>query len=254
MGNISLGWLLRSTVTMVFTLLIGAALVAFMAVLVATEVPGGTRDLDAYNAAPRCPSAPSEPSECRWTQEFTVSDVHRKQKRGDVDRATLTDADGNEWETAYLNDGPVLDGMDEGDQLTGTVWRGKVTEVAMDGDSQETDAAPVDLRARFLILALVSVPASLLIMAVCAWRLGDKWTRRSAPRDPTPAMTATLGLGLAVFAGGLFCLLVMSAFGENFWAVAAVWLPMTVIMATAARVHVVKKRTRAAAPDRPAFQ
>lgn len=254
MAHVSLAGLLRSTIATVLTLLAGAGLVALMVVLVATEVPDGNRDLDAYKAAPRCPSAPSEPAECRWTQGFTVSDLHLTYKRGELDRAILTDAHGTEWETAYTKNGPVLDDMDKGDRLTGTIWRGRVTEVAMNGDSQDTEAAPDDLQARFLIGALIVVPPSLLIMAVCVWRLGDKWTRRRSPRDPTPGMTATLGLAMAIFVGGLFCPLLVNAAGESFWPVAAAWLPLTALMTTATLIYVLKKRARATAPNQPTFQ
>ncbi|NKZ06531.1 hypothetical protein [Actinomadura latina] len=81
------------------------------------------------------------------TQQFTVSELHLTYKRGELDRAILTDAHGTEWETAYTDTGPVLGDMDEGDRVTGTIWRGRVTEVAMNGDSQDTETAPDDLRA-----------------------------------------------------------------------------------------------------------
>ncbi|NVI89735.1 hypothetical protein [Actinomadura sp. BRA 177] len=254
MANASLAGLLRSTIATVLTLLVGAGLVALMVGLVATEVPDGNRDLDAYKAAPRCPSAPAEPAECRWTQEFTVSDIRLTYKRGKLDRATLTDANGAKWETAYTTTGPVLDDMDKGDRLTGTIWRGRVTEVAMNGDSQDTEAAPDDLRARILIGALIVIPPGLLIMAVCVWRLGDKWTHRRVPHDPTHGMTATLGLAMTIFFGGLVCPLLVSSAGENLWPVAAVWLPMTAIMTIATRIYVVIKRARSTTPKQPAFQ
>ena len=68
--------LLDKTVTTIFTLLAGVALVGVATDLVAAVAPDNFRELRAYEAAPRCPAAPSTPAECRWTQEFTVSDVH----------------------------------------------------------------------------------------------------------------------------------------------------------------------------------
>lgn len=244
MGHVSLAGLLRSTVGTVLALLACTGLVALMAALAVTHAPDGTRDLDAYNSAPRCPSAPSAPAECRWTQEFTVSDVRRTFKKGKLDRATLTDSNGTDWKTEYVTNGPVLDDMDKGDRVTGTIWRGRVTEVAMNGDSQATEAAPDDLRARFFIGALIVIPPSLLMGAVCVWRLGSRWAHRHAPQDPTPGMTAALGLAVAGYFTGLASALLTSAAGENVWAVAAVWLPLTAVMAVATRVYVVQKRKR----------
>jgi hypothetical protein len=256
MARISLAAILRSTFGTILTLLAGAGLVALMTVLVVTEVPDANRRLDAYNAARRCPSAPSEPAGCRWTQPFTVTAIDLTSKRHELDKVILTDAHGTSWKTAYTNRNPVLSGLDEGDRVTGTIWRGQVTEVAKDGESQDTDAAPDDLRARLLIFALIAIPPALLAMAACAWRLADKWTYRRAPRDPTPGMTATLGLAIAVLVGGLFCPLLVNAAGESFWPVAAAWLPLTALMTIATRIYVVKKRTRSrtAAPKQSAYK
>ncbi|WP_433466924.1 hypothetical protein [Spirillospora sp. CA-128828] len=238
MAQPSLSGILRSTVATVLTLLAGIALVALAVFFVATEAPDGTRNLDAYNAAPRCPAAPSKPAECRWTEEFTVSGIHRTSKRGQLDRATLTDADGTRWETAYTNRRPVFSDLNKGDRITGTIWRGHVTEIAANGDTQTTDAAPADLRTRLLIGALIVIPPGLLVTAACVWRL----TRRAVP-DPTPGMIATLGLAIGVFFVGLLTPLLTSAAGENFWVIAAAWLPLTAISITAARIYTTQKRT-----------
>lgn len=119
--------LLRSTVASVFTLLAGIGLVVLGVFVVATVAPGGARDLHAYEAAARCPAAPAASAGCRWTQDFTVSAVHLTAKRSDPYRAVLSGADGVRWETHYGNAGPVLDRLDVGDRVTGTVWRGRPT-------------------------------------------------------------------------------------------------------------------------------
>lgn len=239
MAHVPITAILRSTVGTVLLLLLAITGVALTTSFVVAEAPDGTRTLDAYNAAPRCPAAPSAPAECRWTQEFTVTNVHRTHKRSEMDGALLTDADGREWKTSYVDNGPVLDDMDKGDQVTGTIWRGHVTEVAMNGASQDTDAAPDDLRARYLIGGLIIIPPALLLAAVCVWRLG----RRAAP-NPTPGMRATFGLTIALLFAGLFSPVLASAAGEKFWAVAAVWLPLAAVLTIATRVYVVRQRPR----------
>ncbi|GAB2849496.1 hypothetical protein GCM10027176_60790 [Actinoallomurus bryophytorum] len=230
--------ILRSAVGTVLTLLFGATLVLIGVILVTWIAPGGARDLHAYEAAPRCPAAPAAPAECRWTQEFTVSGVRLTRSRSESDRAFLTGADGVRRETFYDSRGPVLDALDEGDRVTGTIWRGFVTEIAAEGDSQKTQDAPADMRARGLIGALLTVPCGLLMTAACAWRL----LRRRAVPDPTPGMVAALGLAFALFAGGLISPVLLGKNGENLWMVAAVWLPIAILMAAAARLYVTRKR------------
>lgn len=244
MGSLSLTWILRSMVATVLTLLCGIALVALAVVLIVTFAPGGTRDLHAYQAASHCPAAPSAPAECRWTQEFTVSGLRVTNSKSKLDRAFLTGADGVRWETFYSSAGPVLDRLDEGDRVTGTIWRGRVTEIAEGGASQKTQDAPADMRARILIAALIMIPTGLLMTTACAWRL-----RRHAAPAPTPGMVATLGLAFALFCAGLISPLPLGKRGEDFWLVTAVWLPMAALLTAVARSYVTRKRVPATALD-----
>lgn len=237
MAHVSLSSLLRSTIATVLTLLAGIGLVALAAFLVVSEAPGGVRDLHAYRAAARCDGPPVAPAECRWTQEFTVSGVRLSQSKSESRRAFLTGGDGSRWETFYSSKGPVLDGLQEGDRVSGTIWRGLLTEIAARGASQETHQAPADLRARVLIGALVIVPSGLLMAAACAWRL----LRRAAP-EPTPGMVATLGLALGLFVAGLLSPALLGGNGENLWMVAAVWFPIAAVMTAVARGYVTHKR------------
>jgi hypothetical protein len=237
-SQVSVSGVLRGVVGTVVTLLAGVAIAATGIAFVAANFPGGVRDLRAYQAAPRCPAAPSGPAECRWTEEFTVSGVHLTYKRGDSNRVVLTGADGERWETRYPTRGPVVDGLDEGDHVTGTVWRGRLTEIAADGESQRTFDAPADLRARSLVLGLITVPGGLLMAAACVWRLAR---RASAP---TPGMVAALGLSIALIFAGLVAPVLTAGSGkESFWPVAAVWLPIAAVMTAVARGYVLRKRT-----------
>ncbi|MBB6399896.1 hypothetical protein BKA00_006810 [Actinomadura coerulea] len=240
MSQPSLTGILRSTVATVLTLLAAVAFVAFAVALAVTNVPDGTRDLDAYRAAPRCPAAPPGPAECRWTREFTVSGVRLTSKRGELDTVTLTDADGGRQRTAYTDRGPVIGDLAKGDRVTGTVWRGRLTEVAARGESQDTDAAPDDLRARYLIAGLIMIPPGVLVAAACVWRLG----RRTVP-NPSRGMVATLGLAVGVFFAGLFSPVVASGAGEDLRVTAAVWLPIAALMAVGARVYTIRGRNLA---------
>ncbi|MBA8952630.1 hypothetical protein ACFQU9_20860 [Actinomadura namibiensis] len=223
----------------VLTLLGGLALVVSAVALVAAGAPDGARDLRAYQAAQRCPAAPVAPAECRWTQVFTVSHIALTKSKSKSNRAVLTSADGARWETFYASRGPVLNGLDEGDRVTGTLWRGRLTEIAAAGASQETRAAPVDTRAGVLIGALIIVPPGLLMMATGIWRL----RRRTSP--PTPGMVATLGLAFGLLVGGLFCPVLVGDNGDEFWPVAAAWLAVAAVLAIVARLHVSQERASA---------
>lgn len=233
MAALSLTRILRSMVATVITLLGGVALVTLAGFLVVTQAPGGVRDLRAYEAAPRCPAAPSRPVDCRWTQEFTATGVRLTHSRSTSNRAFLTGADGVRWETHYS---PVLNRLEDGDRVTGTVWRGLLTEISAWGESQQTQDAPADLRARVLILALVVVPGGLLLTAACGRRL----VRRADP-EPTRGMVAAMGLGFGLILGELCCLLLLGRRAENVWLATAAWFPMVAVLTAVARGYTVQK-------------
>jgi hypothetical protein len=222
------------------------ASVSVVALVVATTAPGGVRDLRAYQAAKRCPSAPSTPAECRWTQAFTVSGVHLPHGKGDTFRLVLRGPDGARRTTSYASGGPLLYGLGEGDRVTGTVWRGRLTEITSGGVSQKTTDAPADMRARALVLALIVIPPGLLMTAACVWRL----CRLRAVRVPTPGMVATGGLAVGLLLGTLFSLLLLGDRAENPWWVAGVWLPMAALSTVVARVYVDHKRAAVTAAGR----
>lgn len=232
MGKLSLRGILRSRVGAVVVLLSGTALVLVGVLMTVRFAPDGLRDLHAYEAAPRCAAAPSKPADCRWTQRFTVTGIHLTSSRSEGDRAVLTSADGTRWETEYANRKPLLGELKKGDPVTGTVWRGLLTEIAAKGTAQRTQDAPADMRTRVLILALIVVPSGLVMAAAAAWRL----VRRS---DPTPGMVATLGLGVGLFFAALFSPVIG---GEDLAGVAAVWFPVAAVMAGAAIYYTVGKR------------
>ncbi|TDB88538.1 hypothetical protein [Actinomadura sp. 7K534] len=238
MAHLSLRGILNSIVMTALNLLAGLGLVVLAAGLLAAEVPDGDRDLRAYESAARCQAPPRAPADCRWTAEFTVSEVRLTYKRGESDRAYLTDADGDRWKASFANRAPVLNTLDEGDRVTGTIWRGRLTEVAAEGASQRTHAAPADMRTRVLIGALILVPGGVLMTAASTWRL----LRLRAHPEPTPGMVAALGLAYALFLAGLFSPLLVSAGGENFWTTLAVWVPIAAVMTAAARFATVRQR------------
>jgi hypothetical protein len=154
-----------------------------------------------------------------------------------VDRAYLTGADGVRWKTGYTNREPLLGELKKNDQVTGTVWRGRLTEIAAGDASQRTDDAPADMRTRVLILALIVVPSGSVMAAAGLWRL----VRRSGP---TTGMVATLGLGVGLFFAALFSPVIG---GEDVAGVAAVWLPIAAVMTGAAIYYTVHKRRAATA-------
>lgn len=248
MSHVPLKGLVRSTPATVFTLLFGIAVVVGFGIALVKVVPGGADELHTYEKAVRCqkaPATPADPIDCRWTREYTVTRVHLHQKKGDMTYAILKSVNGVTRKTEYTNEGPVVSRLHQGDRVTATFWRGVLTEISAGGGSQRTDEAPVNWRARMLIFGLITIPSGILLIAVALWRL----SRRAMP-EPTPGMIATLSLAGAFFFAGLFSPLVLSVLGqgrEEFWPVAAVWVPAALILTAVARTYVVKKRATEAA-------
>ncbi|WP_328997542.1 hypothetical protein OHA18_24100 [Kribbella sp. NBC_00709] len=227
--------ILDRTVTTVFVLLVGVALVGVAADLGAVMGPDDARELHAYRTAPHCSTAPSAPAECRWTEEFTVSDVDvvPEYKRGDR-RAVLSRPSGASWTVGFNRSGPVLEKLHEGERVTGTVWRGRITGITADGAAQETQKAPDGATGPDLF-ALILASSGLLAVGASAWRLRR---RRAAP---TRAMEATFVLSIGMLPLGLFTVgspLFLSVFlpvsvAENFWLLAAIFCAGAVWMTVA---------------------
>lgn len=154
-----------------------------------------------------------------------MSDIHlvATGKNG-ADSAVLTGASGASWDTVYRDRGPVLEKLADGDRVTGTVWRGELTEIMANGVVQSSVKAPVDERPHSFMLALVLVPSGLLLIVTGAWRL---LRGRGAP-----AMEATLALGLGLLGVGLFSdialyipgLFLPHRVADSFWMFAAIFL------------------------------
>ena len=136
--------------------------------------------------------------------------------------AVLTGASGARWNTGFNQSGPVLEQLDEGDRVTGTIWRGRMTEITANGAAQETRWAPAGGGGPD-ILALILASSGLLVIVACAWRLQR--------RRVTPAIEATLALGVLLPFIGLFsavALFLLADFlapslADNFWLFAAVF-------------------------------
>ncbi|TCC57445.1 hypothetical protein E0H73_29080 [Kribbella pittospori] len=238
--------ILDKTVTTIFVLLGGVAMVGVATDLAAVVAPHSARELHAYEVAPRCPAAPSAPAECRWTEEFTASEIHDvpEYKRGDRS-AVLTDASGARWNTGFGHSGPVLDQLDEGDQVTGTIWRGRLIEIAAEGATQETGKVLDDAREPSDMLALILASSGLLVIGTCAWRLRR---RRAAP---TRAMEATLVLSVGMLFAGLLSAVAVFVLAdvlspsaaETFWLFAAIFVAAAAWLTVVTRRDLKKPRT-----------
>ncbi|RZU16011.1 hypothetical protein EV645_3555 [Kribbella rubisoli] len=237
--------ILDKTVTTIFALLAGVALVGCAADLSTVVAPDNVRELHAYQTAPRCPVAPSTAAECRWTEEFTVSDVRvvPESKRGDRS-AVLTSASGTRWTTGYGHSGPVLEQLADGDRVTGTIWRGRLTEITGHGAAQETRRAPVNGSGPD-ILALVLASSGLVTIFVCGWRL-----RRGRA---TPEMEAAFVVAIGLLLLGLFSEVLLLILAEVLpWDVADhFWLFAAVFVAGAAGIAVWQRRSFNAPPSLP---
>ncbi|WP_344105338.1 hypothetical protein [Nocardiopsis rhodophaea] len=223
--------ILRSTAGTLLALLFCLAVLALTASFLIAYVPDGDRAYRAYQQARPCPSPPQEAADCLWRQEFTASDIVVGRGRRETGGVTLTAEDGSWWRARSSEPGPVLRRLEWGQKVTGTVWRGRLTEIATEGVSQRTEHFPVDMRNRTLTFALIIAPSGLMAAAVCLWRL----LRR---REPTRAMVATLGLSEALPFAGVFCAMALADDGHDpFWPTVAAWLPVAGLMALSTWVY-----------------
>ncbi|MER7243647.1 hypothetical protein [Kribbella sp. NPDC000426] len=237
--------ILDTTRTTIFALLGGVALVGFAADLSTVVAPDNARELHAYQTARPCTVAPSAPAECRWTDEFTVSDVHvvPESKRGERS-AVLTSASGVRWITGFGHSGPVLEKLADGDRVVGTVWRGRLTEITGHGAAQETTRAPVNGSGPD-ILALVLASSGLVTIVVCGWRL-----RRGRA---TPEMEAAFVVAIGLLLLGLLSEVLLLILAEVLpWDVADhFWLFAAVFVAGAAGITIWQRRSFEAPPSLP---
>ncbi|MGK5550860.1 hypothetical protein ACSNOI_04535 [Actinomadura kijaniata] len=232
--------LLRHRLMAVLCLAGGLNLVAWSIAGIVLLAPDGDRDLRLYRAAARCPAAPSGPAECRWTREFTVVAVDLTTSRSSSSSVRLRDASGSERKVATTKD--LLTGLDRGERVTGTIWRGRIAEISADGKTRKTADAPDDLRARVLIGALILAPPGLLAMVAATWRL----VRFRRP-EPTPGMVATLGLAFALGFIGLLSPLFAGGGEEDFSATLVPWLIMAsiaLVVAIGYAAHLRSENTR----------
>ncbi|MFC9972589.1 hypothetical protein ACFVH6_17050 [Spirillospora sp. NPDC127200] len=219
--------LLRRRVRAALLLVGGLSLVAVGITMLAVMVPGGDDELRAYQAAQRCATVPSVPRDCLWTEEFTVSSVHLTNARGKASSVRLRDQGGDEW-TVKAEKGALV-GLDKGERVTGTIWRGTVTELSADGDTQKTRDTPANMRTRAFIGALILLPPGLLAMVAGAWRL-----IRSRRPELTPGMSATTGLAFTLVFTGLFSPVFAAGEEEDFSNTLIAWLIMAAIAAVVA--------------------
>ncbi|MDA2810469.1 hypothetical protein O4J56_07455 [Nocardiopsis sp. RSe5-2] len=227
---LSPGRILRSALGSVVALLYGFALVGGAAYAVAVNLADGHRDNRAYLAAEPCPSPPEEAAECLWEQEFTASDIVNERGRSGTRALTLNAEDGTRIRVDMDGRGPVLRTLDDGQKVTGTVWRGLPREIAAEGMTQRTGLYPIDMRHTALVLALILAPSGTVVAAVTGLRL-IRWRR-----TPTRAMAAALGLGLALPFAGLLMPMFLGDLVNRLWAATLVWAVLAGLMTLTAWV------------------
>lgn len=111
------------------------------------------------------------------------------------------------------------------------MWRGLPREIAAEGMTQRTGLYPVDKRHTALVLALVLAPSGTVVAAVTGLRL-IRWRR-----TPTKAMSAALGLGLALPLAGLLMPLFLGDLVTRLWAATLVWAVLAGLMTLTAWIY-----------------
>ncbi|MDA2804442.1 hypothetical protein [Nocardiopsis suaedae] len=223
--------ILRSAIGSALVLLYGLALMGGAAYAVAANLADGHRDNRAYLAAEPCPSPPEGAADCLWDQEFTASDIVNERGRSGTRALTLNAEDGTRIRVGTDGRGPVLRTLDEGQKVTGTMWRGLPREIAAEGMTQRTAEYPIDMRHTALVLALILAPSGAVVTAVTGLRL-IRWRR-----TPTKAAASALGLGLALPLAGLLMPMFLGDLVSRLWAATLVWAVLAALMTLTAWVY-----------------
>ncbi|MET8540928.1 hypothetical protein ABZW03_09765 [Kitasatospora sp. NPDC004799] len=230
---------------------VGGALLAAAALAPATaawylftdKVPHDAGRYRAYTAAAVCPAGDPRAvgTECVRTAPFTVSDtVVRDQVRNSQFRATLT---APRWTGKVLfgDPGPLLEELKPGDQVDGTVWRGRIVRLERAGVAQATADEPRDemqfTAAMGTFTALVAVLAGLLGARLFTGRPG------------------TLALGRPIFlwtllACGAPAVLAFTA-GLPWWTVPIAAVPASLLAAEGVRRRYLRRSTGGTTPGGP---
>lgn len=201
------------------TRLIGALLIAsalapalFSAWTFADWLPTDVKRYEAYTAAKPCPAP-----DCLQDLTFTVgSTVVKSAGRSTRYEATL-DRDGSPTRHRKVRFGdsePLLERLQPGDRVVGTVWRGDIVAIAQDGVRQPTSDEPRD---EPQITAAFGTGAGLF----AALLLGLGLVRLARPRHRAPYTWRGFGRPLAVLLAIVCVALGFSAFwtGLPWWTV-----------------------------------
>lgn len=112
-------------------------------------LPDNAERYRAYQTAEPCPGGTAEAltahEDCLRTVTFTVERTRNEpQSRTDTYTAILTGTPFWNGKVRFGDPDPVLERLEPGDRITGTVWRGGVMSVGKDGLTQNTSDAPRD--------------------------------------------------------------------------------------------------------------
>ncbi|KUJ39292.1 MULTISPECIES: hypothetical protein [Streptomyces] len=133
--------------------LTGIALIALAAisalscyVTFAAWLPADIKHYRDYVAARPCPAhpRPEVAHDCLRTVSFTVENTEVRGGRNGSYKATLSGAPAGNGEAVFGDPDPVLETLEPGDRITGTVWRGRVMTISKAGAEQTTSDAPRD--------------------------------------------------------------------------------------------------------------
>ncbi|MEU6579106.1 hypothetical protein [Streptomyces sp. NPDC046805] len=180
----------------------------------------------ALKTAVDCPSVPREPSDCLWRQPFTVSGIHLwSGSRSKGIHATLTPPGGSPWPTEFRNDGPVLFQLHDGDEVTGTIWRGQLVRISAKGARQATVNSPDTLPESRMALLVVCGPSCLLMALACGWRL-----RRIGEPQWGRGMKYLLALAVGLAVAGVVAAVLTIKMALPLWSMPAIWLVPAALM------------------------
>ncbi|MFD7085670.1 hypothetical protein [Streptomyces sp. NPDC059918] len=201
-------------------------------------LPDDVRRHDAYVSAAPCGNTADD---CVRTLALTVDRTVVKKGRNGKFEATLSNQDARKIVVLFGDPGPVLARLEPGDQVTATVWRGRVMTVAKEDVRQSSADEPRDdaqmdagLATFAGLLAALGLGFAIALLAGRGGR--QPWTWRSL------GMPLLIGSALTCLAVAVPALLI----GLPWWVVPGVTVPF--VAYAAFRLHRYRLRQLAPTP------
>ncbi|MQY11057.1 hypothetical protein SRB5_11710 [Streptomyces sp. RB5] len=170
-------------------------------------LPGKLDKQQAYDSAPRCPTAQPAPG-CRSQTPVTLTAKERREKGKNRPYLLLISRDGGPSQWVQMDSGdshPVYDTAQPGDTLTATYWDNLIVDVTFHGRHENSTHEPNSGFQGFLFLTTLLLVAGAITTVIAARHLAGRTLMK-----PDIKPLAAMGVGTGLLAGGLLVTAVLT--------------------------------------------